>query len=137
MLRPSQATRAADPPPRSREVQELIEEAEKAAKRLDLARARELWARINDLAPSTMAVCQLGVFDLRLGRLEDAAAELSTCVAHMPAPTNDIERRRYEMLRRTCRFASGRRARGVRTGRAGHVLANNDRLSGGRHDRER
>ncbi|WP_437957279.1 hypothetical protein WME76_39105 [Sorangium sp. So ce119] len=90
---------AADPPPRSREVQERIEEAEKAAKRLDLARARELWARINELEPSTMAVCQLGVFDLRLGRLEEAAAELSTCVAQMPAPTNDIERRRHEVRR--------------------------------------
>ncbi|AUX37342.1 MULTISPECIES: hypothetical protein [Sorangium] len=90
---------AADPPPRSREVQELIDEAEKAAKRLELARARELWARVNVLEPSTMAVCQLGVFDLRLDRLEEAAAELTTCVARMPAPTSDIERRRYEVRR--------------------------------------
>ncbi|WP_437755302.1 hypothetical protein [Sorangium sp. So ce1389] len=95
---PAQAV-AADPPPRSREVQQLIEEAEKAAKRLDLARARELWARVNELEPSTMAVCQLGVFDLRLGRLEEAAAELSTCVAQMPTPTNDVERRRHEVRR--------------------------------------
>ncbi len=87
------------PPPRAREVQELIEQAEKAAKRLESARARELWARINELKPSTMAVCQLGVFDLGLGRLEEAAAELLTCVAQMPAPTNDIERRRYEVRR--------------------------------------
>jgi hypothetical protein len=93
------AAAAADPPPRSREVQELIDEAETAAKRLELARARELWARINVLEPSTMAICQLGVFDLRLDRLEEAAAELTTCVARMPAPTNDIERRRYEVRR--------------------------------------
>ncbi|WP_438014487.1 hypothetical protein WMF18_26775 [Sorangium sp. So ce315] len=90
---------AADPPVRSREVQELMEEAEKAAKRLDLDRARAYWARINEIDPSTMAVCQLGVFDLRLGRIEEAAAELSACVAQMPAPSNDIERRRYEVRR--------------------------------------
>ncbi|WP_438015604.1 hypothetical protein WMF18_32705 [Sorangium sp. So ce315] len=88
---------AADPTPLDREVQELIDEAEKAARRLDLARARELWARVNVLKPSTMAVCQLGVFDLGLDRLEEAAAELETCVEQMPAPTNDIERRRYEV----------------------------------------
>lgn len=88
---------AAEPPPRSREVQELIDEAEKAAKRLELARARELWARVNAIAPSTMAVCQLGQFDLRLDRLEEAAAELEACVEQMPAPTDDIERRRYEV----------------------------------------
>ncbi|WP_437977585.1 hypothetical protein WMF11_12115 [Sorangium sp. So ce295] len=88
---------AAEPPPRSREVQELIDEAEKAAKRLELARARELWARVNAIAPSTMAVCQLGQYDLRLDRLEEAAAELEECVEKMPAPTDDVERRRYEV----------------------------------------
>ncbi|KYF74093.1 hypothetical protein BE17_52340 [Sorangium cellulosum] len=88
---------AADASPVDREVQELINEAEKAAKRLEIARARELWARVNALKPSTMAVCQLGVFDLGLDRLEEAAAELEKCVEQMPAPTNDIERRRYEV----------------------------------------
>ncbi|WP_437607858.1 hypothetical protein WMF20_44280 [Sorangium sp. So ce834] len=88
---------AADPAARDREVQELIDEAEKAAKRLELARARELWARVNALKPMTMAICQLGVFDLGLDRLEEAAAELEKCVEQMPAPTNDIERRRYEV----------------------------------------
>ncbi|AUX20864.1 hypothetical protein SOCEGT47_013400 [Sorangium cellulosum] len=88
---------AADPPPRSRKVQELIDEAEKAARRLDLDRARELWAQIYTLEPSTMALCQLGQFDRRLGRLEEAAEELSTCVEQMPAPANDVERRRYEV----------------------------------------
>ncbi|WP_437595761.1 hypothetical protein WMF28_24610 [Sorangium sp. So ce590] len=87
---------AEEPSPRSREVQELIDEAEKATKRLDLPRAREYWARINVLDPSPMAVCQLGQFDLRLDRLEEAMAELSQCVEQMPAPTNDLERRRYE-----------------------------------------
>ncbi|WP_437719417.1 hypothetical protein WMF45_25290 [Sorangium sp. So ce448] len=90
---------AADPPPRAREVQELIDEAEKAAKRLELARARDLWARVNALEPSTMAVCQLGVFDLRLERIEKAAEELTACVEQMPEPTNDVERRRYEVRR--------------------------------------
>jgi hypothetical protein len=88
---------AADPPPRSREVQELIDEAEKAAKRLELDRARELWAQIYTLEHSTMALCQLGVFDRRLGRLEEAAEELSRCVEQVPAPTDDVERRRYEV----------------------------------------
>ena len=37
---------AADRSPLDREVQELIDEAEKAAKRLEIARARELWARV-------------------------------------------------------------------------------------------
>ncbi|WP_437763151.1 hypothetical protein WME77_34625 [Sorangium sp. So ce764] len=86
---------AAEPSPLDREVQELIDEAEKAAKRLETARARELWARINTLKPSTMAVCQLGMFDFGLDRLEEAAAELQKCVEQMPAPTNDLERRRY------------------------------------------
>ncbi|AUX37277.1 hypothetical protein SOCE836_094990 [Sorangium cellulosum] len=93
---PRQAA-AADPSSLDREVQELIDEAEKAAKRLELARARELWARVNALKPMTMAICQLGVFDLGLDRLEEAAAELEKCVAQMPAPTNEIERRRYEV----------------------------------------
>jgi hypothetical protein len=44
-----------------------------------------------------MALCQLGVFDFRLDRLEEAAAELSACVEQMPAPDNDVERRRYEV----------------------------------------
>lgn len=88
---------AADPPSRSREVQELIDEAEEAAKRLELDRARELWAQIYMLEHSTMALCQLGQFDRRLGRLEEAAEELSKCVEQMPAPTNDVERRRYEV----------------------------------------
>ncbi|WP_437283394.1 hypothetical protein WME90_23320 [Sorangium sp. So ce375] len=80
-------------------MQELIDEAEQAAKRLDLARAREYWARVNVLEPSTMAVCQLGVFDLRLDRIEKAAEELTACVERMPEPTNDVERRRYEVRR--------------------------------------
>ncbi|WP_242515378.1 hypothetical protein [Sorangium cellulosum] len=88
---------AADPPSRSREVQELIDEAEKAAKRLELDRARELWAQIYTLEHSTMALCQLGQFDRRLGRLEEAAEELSKCVEQMPAPTDGLERRRYEV----------------------------------------
>lgn len=90
---------AADPPPRSPEVQELIDEAEKAAMRLDLDRARAYWAQVNELEPSPMAVCQLGVYDLRLGRLEEAMAELTACDEQMPAPINDIERRRYEVRR--------------------------------------
>src|SRR4051794_28817406 len=74
---------AAEPPPRSREVQELIGGAETAAKRLDVDRARELWAQVYGLERSTMALCQLGQLDLRLGRLEDAAMELSTCIEQM------------------------------------------------------
>ncbi|WP_437650344.1 tetratricopeptide repeat protein [Sorangium sp. So ce362] len=88
---------AADPAPRSREVDALIREADAAVKRLDVNRARDLWAQVYALKPLTMALCQLGQLDLRLGRLEEAAAELSKCVEQMPAPTNAVERRRYEV----------------------------------------
>ncbi|WP_437971097.1 hypothetical protein WMF04_18205 [Sorangium sp. So ce260] len=68
-------------------------------KRLDIDRARALWAQVYALKRSTMALCQLGQLDLRLGRLEEAAAELSRCVEQMPAPTNAVERRRNEVRR--------------------------------------
>ncbi len=124
--------RGRDPPPRDREVQELIDEAEKAAKRLETARARELWARINTLKPSTMAACQLGVFDLGLDRLEEAAAELEKCVEQMPAPTNDLERRR--LRGEACR-AGGRstaRGRAPHQPPAGHGAAPRGRSRGKR-----
>ncbi|XYI00195.1 hypothetical protein ACMHYB_10780 [Sorangium sp. So ce1128] len=74
-----------------------MQEAEKAAKRLEIARARDYWAQIYALDPTPMAICQLGQYDLRLDRLEQAEEELSKCVEQMPAPTNDLERRRYEV----------------------------------------
>lgn len=86
-------------PPRSSEVERLIREADAAVQDLDIDRARELWAQVYALEPSTMALCQLGQLDRRLGRLEEAAAELTRCVEQMRAPTNAVERRRYEVRR--------------------------------------
>ncbi|MGK3974396.1 hypothetical protein WMF38_22115 [Sorangium sp. So ce118] len=88
---------AAEPPPRSRELEALYKQAEAAMKNLDMVEARRLWARINHLDPSTMALCQLGVVDTRLGRWDVAAEELSECAARMPPPKNDVERRRWEV----------------------------------------
>lgn len=98
---------AAEPPPRSPELRELFRQADAAVERMDVARARELWAQIHDIEPSTAALCQLGQLDLRLGRWEAAAEELSRCVEQMPEPTNDKERRRFEV--RHADFAAVRR----------------------------
>ncbi|WP_438032186.1 hypothetical protein [Sorangium sp. So ce204] len=89
--------RAAEPPPRSRELDALHQQAEAAMKNLDMVEARRLWARIHHLDPSIMALCQLGVVDTRLGRWDVAAEELSECAARMPPPKNDLERRRWEV----------------------------------------
>ncbi|WP_129351150.1 tetratricopeptide repeat protein [Sorangium cellulosum] len=89
--------RAAEPPPRSKELEALYQQAEAAMKSLDMVEARRLWARILHLDPSTMALCQLGVVDTRLGRWDVAAEELSECAARMPPPKNDLERRRWEV----------------------------------------
>ncbi|WP_159397628.1 tetratricopeptide repeat protein [Sorangium cellulosum] len=88
---------AAEPPARSRELDALYRQAEAAMRSLDMVEARRLWARIHHLDPSTMALCQLGVVDTRLGRWDAAAEELSECVARMPPPKNDLERRRWEV----------------------------------------
>ncbi|WP_437480592.1 hypothetical protein WME75_35895 [Sorangium sp. So ce1014] len=101
---------AADPPPRSPELRELFRQADEAVKRMDLVRAREIWARINYLEPTTAALCQLGQLDLRIGRWDAAANELSLCVEQMPAPKNATERRRFEV--RHADFAAARRQAG-------------------------
>jgi hypothetical protein len=98
---------AADPPPRSPELQELFRQADAAMKRMDSAGAREKWAQINDLEPTTAALCQLGQLDLRIGRWDAAANELSLCVEQMPAPKNATERRFFEV--RHADFAEARR----------------------------
>ncbi|WP_438033586.1 hypothetical protein [Sorangium sp. So ce204] len=97
---------AADPPPRSPELQELFRLADAAMKRADAAGARAYWAQINYLEPTTAALCQLGQLDLRIGRWDAAANELSLCVEQMPAPKNDAERRFYEV--RHADFAAAR-----------------------------
>ncbi|WP_441292261.1 hypothetical protein ACSRUE_19305 [Sorangium sp. KYC3313] len=89
--------RAAEPPPRSKELDALYKQAEAAMKRLDMGEARRLWARIHHLDPSIMALCQLGVVDTRLSRWDMAAEELSECAARMPPPKNALERRRWEV----------------------------------------
>ncbi|WP_437324717.1 hypothetical protein [Sorangium sp. So ce381] len=87
---------AAQPPPRSPRVTALIKEAEAALERLDVARARDLWAQIYDIERSTVGICQLGQLDRRLGRWVDAVVELTRCVQEMRPPATPRERRLYE-----------------------------------------
>lgn len=92
---------AAPPPrppslPRSPRVAALVREAEAALDRLDVARARDLWAQIYDLERSTVGICQLGQLDRRLGRWVDAAEELTRCVQEMRPPATPQERRLHD-----------------------------------------
>ncbi|WP_437722279.1 hypothetical protein [Sorangium sp. So ce861] len=84
------------PPARSPRVAALVREAEAALDRLDIARARDLWAQIYDLERSTVAICQLGQLDRRLGRWVDAAGELTRCVQEMRPPATPMERRLHD-----------------------------------------
>ncbi|WP_437606826.1 hypothetical protein WMF20_38695 [Sorangium sp. So ce834] len=84
------------PPPRSPRVAALVREAEAALDRLDIARARDLWAQIYELERSTVAICQLGQLDRRLGRWVDAAGELTRCVQEMRPPATPMERRLHD-----------------------------------------
>ncbi|WP_438015538.1 hypothetical protein WMF18_32350 [Sorangium sp. So ce315] len=83
-------------PPRSPRVEALIREAEAALDRLDIARARDLWAQIYAIERSTVGICQLGQLDRRLGRWVDAAEELTRCVREMRAPATPTERRLHD-----------------------------------------
>ncbi|WP_437777174.1 hypothetical protein [Sorangium sp. So ce1097] len=74
----------------------LIREAEAALDRLDIARARDLWAQIYAIERSTVGICQLGQLDRRLGRWVDAAEELTRCVREMRAPATPTERRLHD-----------------------------------------
>lgn len=83
----------ADPPPlRSLAVKELFADADRAVDQLDIARARELWAQVYQLEPSTAAICQIGQLDRRLDRVEEAAAELCQCIHELRAPRDERER---------------------------------------------
>jgi hypothetical protein len=75
----------------------MVGQAEAAVHRLDVARARELWAQIHAIERSSVSVCQLGQLDRRLGRWEEAMSELSECIKRMPAPRDANERRLYEV----------------------------------------
>ncbi|WP_437597762.1 hypothetical protein WMF28_34230 [Sorangium sp. So ce590] len=86
----------AAPPPRSPRVVALIREAEAAFERLDIARARDLWAQIYDIERSTVGICQLGQLDRRLGRWVDAVVELTRCVREMRPPATPRERKLHE-----------------------------------------
>lgn len=83
-------------PPRSPRVAALVKEAEAALDRLDIARARDLWAQIYDIERSTVGICQLGQLDRRLGRWVDAAEELTRCVQEMRPPATATERRLHD-----------------------------------------
>ncbi|WP_437753732.1 hypothetical protein [Sorangium sp. So ce1389] len=74
----------------------LVREAEAALDRLDIARARDLWAQIYDLERSTVGICQLGQLDRRLGRWVDAAEELTHCVQEMRPPATPMEQRLHD-----------------------------------------
>ncbi|WP_434043546.1 MULTISPECIES: hypothetical protein [Sorangium] len=87
---------AAEPAERSRRGEELIREADAAVARIEVARARELWAEVHEIDGSTVAICTMGQLDARMGRWEDAAEELSQCIDRMPAPQTELQRRRYE-----------------------------------------
>ncbi|HTN86727.1 MAG TPA: hypothetical protein VL242_23675 [Sorangium sp.] len=83
-------------PSRSPRAAALVREAEAALDRLDIARARDLWAQIYDVERSTVAICQLGQLDRRLGRWVDAAGELTRCVQEMRPPATPLEQRLHD-----------------------------------------
>ncbi|WP_438019236.1 hypothetical protein WMF18_09275 [Sorangium sp. So ce315] len=87
---------AEQPPRRPPHIQKLVREAEAAFDRLDIAGARQIWARIHELERSNVAMCQLGQLDRRLARWVDAVDELERCVARMRPPRTPRERRLYE-----------------------------------------
>ncbi|WP_437783515.1 hypothetical protein [Sorangium sp. So ce1097] len=87
---------AEQPPRRPPHIQKLVREAEAAFDRLDIALARQLWARVYELERSNVAMCQLGQLDRRLARWVDAVDELERCVARMRPPRTPRERRLYE-----------------------------------------
>ncbi|AGP38849.1 hypothetical protein [Sorangium cellulosum] len=100
LLAPPRASAAPPPPPRPPHVQALVSEAEAAFDRLDIARARDLWAQIYDLEKTTewatVGICQLGQIDRRLWRWVDAVDELTQCVQQMRPPATPRERALYE-----------------------------------------
>ncbi|AGP35226.1 hypothetical protein SCE1572_12290 [Sorangium cellulosum So0157-2] len=73
-----------------------MREAEAAFDRLDIALARQIWARIHELERTNVAMCQLGQLDRRLARWVDAVGELELCVAQMKPPETPREHRLYE-----------------------------------------
>ncbi|WP_437561002.1 hypothetical protein [Sorangium sp. So ce542] len=87
---------AEEAPRRPPHIQKLVREAEAAFDRLDIALARQIWARIHELERTNVAMCQLGQLDRRLARWVDAVGELELCVAQMKPPETPREQRLYE-----------------------------------------
>ncbi|AUX30411.1 MULTISPECIES: hypothetical protein [Sorangium] len=86
---------AEEVPRRPPHIQKLVQEAEAAFDRLDIALARQIWALIYAHERTNVAMCQLGQLDRRMARWVDAVDELERCVARMAPPETPAEQRLY------------------------------------------
>lgn len=73
----------------------LERSADRAVAEGQLAKARDIWLQIWQLAPSEKAACNVGQLALRVGDTARAAEFLALCIERTPAPRSAEERERY------------------------------------------
>ncbi|WP_433928523.1 PEGA domain-containing protein [Sorangium cellulosum] len=73
----------------------LERSADRAVAEGQLAKARDLWLQVWQLAPSEKAACNVGQLAFRVGDMARAAEFLALCLERTPAPRSAAERERY------------------------------------------
>ncbi|WP_437285712.1 PEGA domain-containing protein [Sorangium sp. So ce406] len=73
----------------------LERSADRAVAEGQLAKARDLWLQVWQLAPSEKAACNVGQLAFRVGDMTRAAEFLALCLERTPAPRSGAERERY------------------------------------------
>ncbi|WP_438015140.1 PEGA domain-containing protein [Sorangium sp. So ce315] len=73
----------------------LERSADRAVAEGQLAKARDIWLQVWQLAPSEKAACNVGQLALRVGDTARAAEFLALCIERTPAPRSAEERERY------------------------------------------
>ncbi|WP_437776333.1 PEGA domain-containing protein [Sorangium sp. So ce1097] len=73
----------------------LERSADRAVAEGQLAKARDIWLQVWQLAPSEKAACNVGQLALRVGDMARAAEFLALCIERTPAPRSAEERERY------------------------------------------
>ncbi|WP_199693542.1 hypothetical protein [Sorangium cellulosum] len=73
----------------------LERSADRAVAEGQLARARDLWLQVWQLAPSEKAACNVGQLAFRVADMVRAAEFLALCLERTPAPRSAEERERY------------------------------------------
>ncbi|WP_437631328.1 PEGA domain-containing protein [Sorangium sp. So ce854] len=73
----------------------LERSADRAVAEGQLAKARDIWLQVWQLAPSERAACNVGQLALRVGDMARAAEFLALCIERTPAPRSAEERERY------------------------------------------